>query len=308
MAGRRDILLVYDSARRGVRDILAEIERLVRKYSVISLCRVDLKDFRESCLTGEGDFRREKEGIACGYQSADIAVVLGGDGTILRVARWFGRNQIPILGINLGKLGYLAEFGPDNINGAIEIAISEALPISPRSMFDTVILRASGDEVFSSLAVNDVVVQAGPPYRMIEFSIFVDGQELTMVRGDGLIVSTPTGSTGHNLSAGGPIVDCESEGIVVTPLSAHSLTHRPIVLAASACIEVRPFKLNPSTAISIDGQIVKGFCKDELLRISQSDVRLKLVRNPSCSRWDILRKKLGWGIGPVDRGFLEEDV
>lgn len=226
----------------------------------------------------------------------EIVVVLGGDGTLLGVARAFGDNQRPLLGINLGKLGYLAEFSPKDTDQIIALIKSDRMVVSERLM-----LEAEMDEQgnkFHTLAVNDVVLQAGQPFRMIEIAISIDGEELTSVRGDGVIIATPTGSTGHNISAGGPVVDPLLSAIVFSPISAHSLTHRPVVLSGDAKIEVTPRKINPGSALIVDGQITRSVVPGVPVRISRAKPKFLLVHNRKHSRWHTLQTKLNWGVGP----------
>lgn len=226
----------------------------------------------------------------------DLAIVLGGDGTILSVARCLGENQIPLLGVNLGKLGYLAEFSPDDIDRIVQAISQNRLSISRRLMLITTI--EDDRSSFSSPAVNDIVVQAGPPFRMIQLKLSIDGEDLTTIEGDGVIVATPTGSTGHNISAGGPVVDPAIDAIVLTPMNVHSLTHRPLVLASEAKICITAERVNRGSAVIIDGQVMRPLSPKARICIAPSPHHFLLVQNHKYNRWHTLQTKLNWGLGP----------
>ncbi len=274
---QRTILLLADFARAGVKPVLNDVHERLKQIATVNV--IDLH---------HGQVTRDLGG--------DFAVVLGGDGTLLSVTRSLGDKQIPVLGINLGKLGYLAEFGPHDIDMIVEDISNDRLNISRRLMLLTELWN--GNECFSSLAVNDVVVQAGPPFRMIELKICIDQQELTTIKGDGVILATATGSTGHNISAGGPVVDPSIDAVVLTPLNAHSLTHRPLVLSNSAEICITAPRVNEGSAVIIDGQVTRPLLKASRFRIGPSDHHFLLVHNRKHSRWHTLQTKLNWGIGP----------
>jgi len=230
----------------------------------------------------------------------DVLVVLGGDGTLLGVARAMGERQIPIIGVNFGKLGFLAEFGVEELKDYFRSLATTPMVFSERMMME-VTVRHRGDPPQTHLAVNDCVIQAGPPFRMISLAVRVDDELLTEVMGDGLILATPSGSTAHNMSAGGPILMPGVTGIVITPLCPHSLTHRPIVAESSAVIEVTAMRANPGTTVSLDGQVSLPFDKDDNLTARRYPQTLKLVAPPDRPRWHTLITKLNWGQPPTYR-------
>ena len=230
----------------------------------------------------------------------DMIVVLGGDGTMLAVARSLGTRQVPLLGVNLGKLGYLAEFSVTDLADHIEQVLHDGQYVSEGMMLEVRVVRDDAD-AFASLALNDCVVQSGPPYRMIELAVFANGDPLTSLAGDGLIISTPIGSTAHNLAAGGPIVQSSVDAVVVTPICPHSLAHRPLVLRATQAIEVIGVRVNPGTMITVDGQISSGLQDNDRLVVRPFDHRFKIVRHPGQSRWHPLLTKLKWGVRPEGR-------
>ena len=229
---------------------------------------------------------------------AETIIVLGGDGTLLGVARSLGANQIPLIGVNLGRLGFLANYSVDELKAHFDRAIGDPTLVETRMMLDVNVHR--GDRVrFTSRVLNDCVIQAGPPFRQIELSVFLDGQRLTDISGDGVIVCTPTGSTAHNLSAGGPIVQAGVHAIVLTPLCPHSLTHRPLVVEHDARIEIVAKEINPGSTATIDGQESCPLQVDDRVMITRSPAPLRLVRNPLYPNWNKLVTKFQWGQSPV---------
>ncbi len=227
----------------------------------------------------------------------ELLFVLGGDGTLIAVVHRLGPRQVPIVGINLGKLGYLAEFTIDEIEQQGDFLFDRPLDVTRRLMLD-VTLRRDGLEKLRRLAVNDCVVLAGPPFRMIELTVSVDDEQVALVRGDGLIVATPSGSTAHNLSAGGPILEPAAQSFILTPICPHALTFRPLALDSGRTIEVGIREANEGTTVVIDGQFRERFRPGDVLAIRRSPTACLLVRNPKRSAWYALRRKLMWGENP----------
>jgi len=224
----------------------------------------------------------------------DRIIVLGGDGSILAVGRALGNRQVPMVGVNFGKLGFLAEFSLEDVEVHLDAILTDATIVSRRMMIEATVTR-DGARVARSLAVNDCVVHAGPPYRMIELFISVDGDHLTNVSGDGLVLATPSGSTAHNMSVGGPIVQPGTRAIVLSPISPHSLTHRPLVVARDSTIEVLAGQVNKGTTVVIDGQVSLPVQTGDRLTVRRYPHDFQLVHNPGQPRWYTLTQKLGWG-------------
>jgi NAD+ kinase len=231
---------------------------------------------------------------ALAAEQPDRIIVLGGDGSILAVARSLGPRQVPIIGVNFGKLGFLAEFSIEDVLAHSEVIFNVNQIVSRRIMIDARIRRGSA-ETAAAAAVNDCVVHAGPPYRMVELDIFADGHHLTRVIGDGLVLATPSGSTAHNMSVGGPIVQAEIPAIVLTPISPHSLTHRPLVVGGDARIEVVAAEVNPGTTVVIDGQLSLPLAGRDRLIVRRYPHDFQLVTNPANPCWYTLTRKLKWG-------------
>ncbi len=230
-------------------------------------------------------------------RDCDFAVVLGGDGTIISAAKDLSEAQVPVIGVNLGKLGYLAEFSVDEFKRMFADIVSGAAPVEKRMMLGCRVSQG-GCEKFCSRAVNDVFVAAGPPFRVIELKIAVDGREVASCVSDGLIVSTPTGSTAYNLSAGGPILDGSMEAMVITPICPHSLSFRPIVIDAAGVVEIRLLRINEGTTVSMDGQASSSLAIDDVVRIAREADSFLVVNNPMRTPWETLATKLGWAKRP----------
>lgn len=226
----------------------------------------------------------------------ELIIVLGGDGTLISVVHGLGVRQIPVLGINLGKLGYLAEFTPAQLEAEGDFLFSNGIPVTRRLLLD-VSLERNGERLHSP-AVNDCVILAGTPFRMIEMQVESDGDAVVNVRGDGLIVATPSGSTAHNLSAGGPILEPTALAYILTPLCPHALTYRPVVMDAQRVVEIKLIEGNAGTTVSIDGQRNWPLEQGDRLYVRRYAADFQLVRNPGQSVWRALRQKLMWGAAP----------
>jgi len=187
---------------------------------------------------------------------ADLCIVFGGDGTLLAAARKMAPAGVPLMGVNMGKLGFLADFNVEHMQKHLDNILAGRVAPTERMMLQ---VRAPGaGEDFASLAANDVAVTAGEPFRMIELTVACGGDEIATYLGDGVLVATPTGSTGYNLSAGGPILETALEAVVITPVAAHTLAMRPIVVRADVPIRIAAARLNRGTTLVIDGQVSTG--------------------------------------------------
>lgn len=230
----------------------------------------------------------------------DFAVVLGGDGTIISAARTLSEARVPVIGVNMGKLGFLAEFSAGEFKKWYGDIISGKAPVEKRMILSCRVSEKSegSPQRFYSKAVNDVYITAGPPYHVIELNISVDGQHVASCVGDGLIVSTPTGSTAYNLSAGGPILAGAMEAMVITPICPHSLSFRPIVIGAASVVQINSTRLNEGTTVSVDGQVSTGLSLRDVVTIAAERCSFLIVDNPARTRWDTLATKLGWAKRP----------
>lgn len=226
---------------------------------------------------------------------AELAVVLGGDGTILNVARWLGSSGVPIVGVNIGKLGFLAEFSVSELKEYWPDICAKRCRIVERMTLDC---EVSGGRSFGGPAINDVVITAGDPFRMIELTMRLGSSEAGRIAGDGLIISTPTGSTAYNMSAGGPIVDPQVQAIIVTPICVHSLNHRPLVVSPENEISIVAERVNKGTSVILDGQISREFAVGQEVKVRRGKDNLQVVASPARDHWGTLGAKLHWAKGP----------
>lgn len=225
---------------------------------------------------------------------ADLAIVFGGDGSILRAARQMAYDQLPVLGVNLGRLGFLAGIQPEDLDEVLPQVVAGEHRIVNHLMFECSIHRA-GKEQNRTLGLNETAVLAGPPFAMIEVQLYVDGELATTYSCDGLIVSTPVGSTAHNLAAGGPILEKSLQAFVTSPICPHTLTNRPVVDVADQVYELAVPEPNEGTTLLVDGKTVDRVTAADRIRIERSTAQFQLVETRGRGYYRTLREKLGWG-------------
>lgn len=224
----------------------------------------------------------------------DMLVVLGGDGTLISVARQVGSLPVPILGVNLGSLGFLTEVTRRELPAMLEKIIEGDFFVSDRMMLDAVIHR-NGEVLGEYSVLNDVVINKGALARIFDMETSVDGAHLTTYKADGLIIATPTGSTGYNLAAGGPIIYPGINSLVITPICPHMLTNRPIIVSDEARIQIDVKFDDDVVFFTADGQVGCKLQPDDMIEVRKSQSRTLLVVSPSKEYFDILRTKLSWG-------------
>lgn len=224
---------------------------------------------------------------------ADFAIVLGGDGSILRAAKQMGMNQIPVLGVNLGKLGFLADVHPEMIGDAIECLSKNEFKLVDHLMINCQVIR-NGKVICEETGLNEAAILGGPPFDIQQIDLYVDDELATTYFCDGLIISTPVGSTAHNLSAGGPILRKNLQAFVISPISPHTLTVRPVVDTADRIYEIVVSKPNKSTSIVLDGQVLTQLEPDDRVRIQRSNAVFQMIQIAGNSYYQTLREKLGW--------------
>lgn len=240
-------------------------------------------DSTEHCLT-----RNE---LPC---HVDLVVVLGGDGTLLATARALNRKPVPILAVNLGGLGFLTVLTLDELYPTLEAVLAGQYRSERRVQLDAEVVRSH--EVLSTfLALNDVVLNKGAIARVLDFDAWVDGQFVSTYKADGLIVSTPTGSTAYSLAAGGPVIAPTVSAFIITPICAHTLTNRPIVLPDSVTIEVAVKSQRESVYLTVDGQVGIAVRSDDRVRLRKAASYVEIVQPMHTSYFEILRQKLKWG-------------
>jgi NAD+ kinase len=232
--------------------------------------------------------------------TVDLVVVLGGDGTLLGAARKVGRYGLPILGVNIGGLGFLTETPLKRLYKHMERLIAGEIEVETRLMLEASVLR--DDEEKCRLAVlNDAVINKGALARIIDLRVSIDGRFLTTFSADGLIVSSPTGSTGYNLSAGGPILYPNLEALILTPICPFTLTQRPIILPDTSVIEITMGEDSEEVTLTFDGQVGFDLRDNDTVIVSKSEKNLKLIKSPEQDYFDILRTKLKWGESSFNR-------
>ena len=227
---------------------------------------------------------------------ADVLLVLGGDGTMLNAARLAAERSIPILGVNMGGLGFLTEVRLDNLYPSLDRVFANDFVLDERIMLNTHVHR-HGETVARGTVLNDVVISKGTLARMIELKVAIQGQFVTNLRGDGLIVGTPTGSTAYSLSAGGPIINPAVQSLILTPICPHTLTHRPLIVPGNVEVEVTLTSKDDGAMATLDGQVGIAMTQGDTAVIQASDHRTRLIRFPESHYYEVLREKLKWGDG-----------
>jgi NAD+ kinase len=242
------------------------------------------------------DLLQEKDLTA---HSADLAIVLGGDGSILRAARQMGYGQIPVLGVNLGKLGFLADLSPEELQACLPQIVRGDYRVTRHLMFECEVDTPEGTRTL--LGLNEVVLQSGPPFHMIDFDLLVDGEIISRMSGDGIILSTPIGSTAHNLSAGGPILGQELAAFAITPICPHTLTNRPVVDSSTRVYTIVLRRASAGTVLIVDGQEIFPIAVGQRATIRQAPIYFGLVKARGRTYYQTLRDKLRWGTQPQYR-------
>jgi NAD+ kinase len=262
----------------GREDVVREAKRL--EPAIAARAKIAAVDF-----TGEADLAQI---------GADYAIVFGGDGSILRAAHQMGQRQLPVIAVNLGRLGFLADLAPEELPGVLDQLGGQGLEVVEHLMFWCTLIR-QGEVVERRLGLNEVAVQTGPPFAILDVDLYVDSELVTTYSGDGLIVSTPVGSTAHSLSAGGPILRQELQAFVICPISPHALTNRPVVDSADRTYELVVPRPTEGSSVVVDGRVLATLEPGDRVRIERAEPRFRLVKAPGHSYYRTLREKLGWG-------------
>jgi NAD+ kinase len=273
-----NLYVLGNAQRKGV---VEEAERLLPWLG--QHCRVVLVDLRQ-------------EADLAAAPAADLALVLGGDGAILRAARQMGYRQVPVLGVNLGRLGFLADLDPEQVRCCFPQVLAGDFRVTRHLMFECVV---EGDgPPRTCLGLNEVAFHTLPPFHMLELDLQVDGEAVAKFHGDGLILSTPVGSTGHSLSAGGPILSQELDAFVITPICPHTISYRPVVDSADKVYTIALGKQAEEAALIVDGQELLPLTPRQRVTVRRAPVQFGLVKVPGRSFYQTLRDKLRWGALP----------
>ncbi len=273
------VMLTGYAKRAGV---MEAVERLLPEIERIAT--VAASDF-----TGESDLSEI---------DADLMIVFGGDGSILRAAHQMGPNQRPVLAVNMGTLGFLADVKPEELLELLETLDLKTLPVVEHLLMQCQVRR--GEELLlEKIGLNEVSIQSGPPFTMLHIELAVDGESVTTYHGDGLIISTPVGSTAHSLSAGGPILRKDLQAFTIVPISPHTLSHRPVVDSANRLYDLRVANQSGASLV-LDGMVLMQLEAYDVVRVRKSPVPFQLVAMPGHSYYRTLREKLGWS-GRLER-------
>jgi len=237
------------------------------------------------------------EPVADDLAGADLCIVFGGDGTLLAAARAVAPREIPLLGVNMGKLGFLADFSVEHLQRHFDDILAGKVQPVERMMLE-VCVSQSERHAFCSPAANDVVISAGRPFRMIDLNVTRGEDQIARYLGDGLVISTPTGSTGYNMSVGGPIIEPGLDAIVISPIAPHTLSMRPIVVQADQPICITAGRVNEGTAVIVDGQVSSALCDGDVVEIRRSSAIARIIPHPGRGFFGTLTAKLQWGQSP----------
>ncbi len=291
----RSVLLLVNYQKQRVCDALDDVRAIVKRHGRIA-----------EELPADTEVPPDPKG-------ADLIMVLGGDGTFLAQARRCAEMDLPLVGVNLGHLGYLAEFDLASLERAAPWLLGDGVLQTERRPFLRVDVVSNGgpEPTFAGLALNDGVITAGPPYRMLQMELRLNGESGPRIHGDGIIVSTPAGSTGYSVSSGGPIVTPGSQALSITPIAAHTLAIRPVVVPMTCDITVLLHRANEvgdtgsgpqGTTLVLDGQVHFPLKTGDSVHFREADRSIRLVRDPEVSYWQTLIRKMHWGRSPGSPG------
>jgi NAD+ kinase len=268
-------MILADGTRDPMRIAVEQFRPIVEKHLKVVAVSLDFCEDLSSC-------------------DADLVIVMGGDGSMLRAAHQMAHRQLPVIGVNLGNLGFLAGLQPNELEIMLPEVAAGKYRVIEHLMFECSIIRG-GKSNEPLLGLNEVTVLAGPPFAMIDIQLYVDGDLATTYSCDGLIVSTPVGSTAHSLSAGGPILRKDLQAFVVSPISPHTLTNRPVVDTADRLYEVVVPQPNQGTSLVIDGRVQGSLTGKDRVRIVRSTASFQMVEVAGQGYYRTLREKMGWG-------------
>lgn len=284
----KNIALIVLKNDDSIFPVLEQIHQLLSNQANILIHAPDLADLPHSFKTASMQ--------QIGEQS-DLAISIGGDGTLLNCARDLVDYTVPILGINLGRLGFLADVPSDQINSTFLEILNGEFSTEERFLIEGELESPEGNTKY--LAMNDVILHSHEAVRMIEFEVFSNKQLIHRQRADGLIVSTPTGSTAYSLSGGGPIIHPSLDVLAIVPICPHTLSNRPIVLPAEKQIEIRVIQSNTTAQLSFDGQSNHIISPEQNIKIRRYSKTISLLHPKNYNYFDILRAKLHWSTQPV---------
>lgn len=279
-----------------------ELEEVLRRLHAFA-DRRGLELRFETELDGPG--KDERPPLDLDREPVDLLLTLGGDGTLLRGARLVAEREVPVLGINLGHLGFLTSVAEEDFEASLDRILDGEYELDRRFTLEARVVHADGREGETFLALNDFVVHQAGVARVTRLDLSVgegdDRDEIGSFSGDGVVVATPTGSTAYSLSAGGPLIVPSVECIVVTPIAPHTLALRPLVIPSAEEVTVQGLERTESLVLTVDGQVGRELAAGDEVRVRRSDVRISLVRVPGQSFFTTLRRKLNWAARSAER-------
>ena len=274
----KKILVLGDLCKKKIHDSIHELKPWFKKYVEIDI--IDLSKEEKIEKTG-----------------AEIAVVFGGDGAILCTCRLLGKNQIPIVGIHMGRFGFLAELMEKNVCPSLEKIFTGTFSIRKRMLLLSRVERA-GKIINESTGINDAVISRSSLSRLISIKLTINGESVATYRADGLIVSTPLGSTAHSLSAGGPLLTPDLNTFIIVPICPHTLTNRPLVVSGDVKIEMEVLSQLGSTGFTVDGQVFTELESGDKVKIERAAIEVQMIDTGARTFYGVLREKLNWGGQP----------
>ena len=283
----RTVGIISRPRRTDIARVVPPLLEWLHAHDARILCDLETAGCIDS-LTGQPEKREDLP------KGSDLLIVLGGDGTLLSAAREAADYQVPILAVNLGSMGFLTTVPEDELYAILDEIFSGQLRVSERVMLQAEVVRG-GDIVRQQIALNDAVFNKGALARIIDLELRVNGEYVTSYKADGLILSTPTGSTAYSLAAGGPIVHPRVEAFVVTPICPHTLTNRPLVVPDTVRIEVQFPTVQEPVFLTMDGQVGIEIQQGDRVVVRKAPKKLRLVRPAKKAYYQILRSKLKWG-------------
>ncbi|MEP9411441.1 MAG: NAD(+)/NADH kinase [Candidatus Brocadia sp.] len=274
----KKILILGDLSKKKIFDTISGLKPWLEKHVIAEII----------------DLSREKK---IEKQGAEIAVVFGGDGAILSTCRGLGRNQIPIIGVHMGRFGFLAELTEGNVCTSLEKIFTGNYQIRKRMLLLCRIERA-GKIVSESTGINEGVISRSSLSRLISINLNIDGEDVATYRADGLIISTPLGSTAHSLSAGGPLLTPDLNAFIIVPICPHTLTNRPLVVSGNVTIEMDILSQLSGTGFTVDGQVFTELEMGDKIKVKRSDIEVQMIDTGMRTFYGVLREKLNWGGQP----------
>lgn len=280
MAGIKKVGLVIKSHVPSIGKILSELVSYLESKGLECV----LEDEGARIIKQESHVKRAEL-----PDNSDLIIVLGGDGTLLSIAHHAARARVPVMGVNLGRLGFLTEIPLDEVVQTVEAVLSG----EPKVMSLRWLLEARTPQE-TNYCLNDIVVARGTLSRMIELVISVDGKDIAILKSDGLIISTPTGSTAYSLAAGGPIIHPNIPAMMITPICPHKLTFRPILVPETSAITIKLLTRGEKVYLTFDGQRGRELLPDDVVEVKKSLLELQLINSPLRNYYDLVKEKLNW--------------